>query len=271
MKNYSIHFALSAAIVGCSGGSGFDGSMDSSGTADIDAAMARDATDGTDGPVSLDATSTHLDTGAGVDQASADAPIDAQTCPAVDASCGGNIIGTWHVLSDCSASPVALPACTQPGLSTDRSKSDTAYTFRADGTFTYVSSGTMVFSTRYPLECINNGANIGMVQACADFEASLRRQETSTNTYACAVDENQLCACNNSVTDSRGYSGTYAIVGAGLSLREKATLDLDGGAVDAGTIFTGLELPTTYCVSGDTLVLWVRGLTGAESWVTFYR
>ena len=71
--------------------------------------------------------------------------------------------------------------------------------------------------------------------------------------------------------DSRRMTGTYTIMDSGVSFTVKAILEKDSGTVDAGTTSTGLELPTSYCVSDNTLVLSIMGLTGARTGMTFSR
>jgi len=172
-------------------------------------------------------------------------------------ACGGNIVGTWRVVSVCGS--VSSPACpSSERITAHTTYNQMTYTFAGDGTFTATLSGDATEALRYPLACLGTVTDAGIPQACTDIE---RVFVTSTQTgdagtqpvelasASCAASGNQTCACAVVVrfTVPQSTSGTYTTSGNQLSLAAPA---VDGGVGDAGA-----DPAAEYCVSGNTLTI----------------
>lgn len=181
-------------------------------------------------------------------------------------ACGGNIVGTWRVVSSCgSVSSSSCPSSERITVQTTLTQG--TYTFAGDGTFTLMASGSATETLRYPLACLGGITDAGIPQACADIErafvASTQPADAGTpavevTSASCASAANAACACTVVLgyTSPQTTSGTYTTSGSQITFAVRAA---DGGTDPA----------SEYCVSGNTLTLhffdttsdWVMVLT----------
>jgi len=164
-------------------------------------------------------------------------------------ACGGDLVGTWNVESLCSPNPsVTCPP--YDGVTIDRSASVATYTFAANGTFTYAASGTLTETLRYPKDCLSPGADAGVSELCAAFQAAVQSSIAKADggslsgltSFTCSV-ENNFCVCVEVFTNlSVNETGTYTTSGNQLTITITGGSTADGGFPNSD-----------YCVSGSTL------------------
>jgi hypothetical protein len=230
----SVVFVLGVAIAGCGSGANKGGSGGGgSGSGGSGASPGTGGTGGVNG----------------------DAAVTGGSCSFT--ACGGNIVGTWHVASECgSFSPSSCPP--SPGIVIEQEMSQATYTFGSNGSFTFVISGAFSETFRYPLACTGALADAGSAQSCAEFQsavqASIAKGDAGSygETFTCAMDVNQICVCTEAWTypAPQTQTGTYLASGDQVTL----TTSVDGGAGDAGA-----PASVAYCVSGNTLTLHLTG------------
>jgi hypothetical protein len=193
---------------------------------------------------------------AAADQAgsSGDTPLFGGTCTDFT-PCGGSILGTWYLRSECDTRSVAW-ICAGSTILLEVPSSTIQYTFRADGTLSVSSSGLVNMAQPMPLSCLNSDA--GPAQACSDLEQGLRQglggyQDAGSSSgvpmgFTCSLASAQSCTCvtQYSLLPTE-TTGAYTLSGNRILTENPSFLStgVDGGT--AGTV--------DYCVSGDTLNL----------------
>jgi hypothetical protein len=190
------------------------------------------------------------------------------SCPSSFTPCGGNLVGTWHLETECTGSS-SSSSVSCPGISISLGYAAT-YTFGPTGTFTFSSPGSMSETVRYPAECLHSDA--GAVLACADMSSAMQSAAqhagdagTSTITFtggSCSADPSGICVCNESFTySSTSGTGTYTTSGTKVTISSLSGTGMpDAGAGDAGT-----SLPNDYCVSGNTLMIQATSFSGSTT------
>lgn len=182
-------------------------------------------------------------------------------CPAFT-PCGGNIVGTWHLKTECGPPSTTSNACS--GQATTLSPGadyNATYNFAANGTLTISFSGTMSATIRYSADCLHSDA--GLATACADLQKSMQSAIQVTGdagadslirnlSFTCATDSAAECLCQESLTYSAvSMTGTYTTSGTQITATLTSSSFLpDGGSPDAGS---GNLID--YCVSGNTLTI----------------
>ena len=195
-----------------------------------------------------------------------DAAVNGISCDPFTA-CGGNIVGTWRVVSSCGS--ISSPACpSSERITAQSSAPQTAYTFAGDGTFTLTASGDLTEALRYPLACLGALTDAGIPQACADIERAFVTPQTGdagtqtveVTSASCAAAANETCACTAVLKygGPQTTSGSYTTSGSQVALVASAS---DGGSRDAGADPVG-----EYCVSGNSLTL--HFVNNTSDWVT---
>jgi hypothetical protein len=180
-------------------------------------------------------------------------------CPAFT-PCGGNLVGTWHLTSECMSATSPSEGCTFGVTAIDLSAYKATFTFTASGTVSLSVSGTVAETIRYAPACF--GGDASSPQSCANFQqAAVRSWQGEADAgefpftltkFDCVLDSTLACVCNEvmscvNVTETGRYTtaGTQVTIGA-LSLSPLP---------DAGPRDAGADDPADYCVSGDTLTL----------------
>jgi len=200
-----------------------------------------------------------------------DAAVNGVSCDPFTA-CGGNIVGTWRLVSSCGS------ASSWPCPSTERiafkSMTQSTYTFASDGTFTFAASGDLTETLLYPLACLGGITDAGSPQACADIERAFvtpsqtgdaGTQTVVVRSVSCSTAANESCACMavlGSTAAAQTLNGSYTISGNQLTIVASAS---DAGVRDAGT-----DSVPEYCVSGNTLTLHYVS-SSSDGVVTFTR
>jgi hypothetical protein len=162
------------------------------------------------------------------------------TCES-NASCGGNIVGTWAVTQVCD-----LTTSVPPGGCADATNivSDQVQTgtiaFRSDGTATQMFTTTGTLTKSSPPICLTSA-----MQTCADMDAAARALVGSTYTAASCADSAGTCVCTLMFASPANVSGTYTTSGSTLTV------------VSSADTTTG-----TFCVAGANLIIELPGATG---------
>jgi len=168
-----------------------------------------------------------------------DAAVDAGTqlphCAPYTA-CGGDLVGTWTLVSFCFDMPVQHTGCET--LQYTANDSQGTIEFSDAGTFTQDSSAKYRLLMVVPAGCVD--ASCAMIQA--GYEASIA--SSGTGTVVCSASDGG-CVCDASAETQQTVSGQYTVNGSGL------TLNLDPITV------SGIN---SYCVSNDQLTLHEPGL-----------
>ena len=173
-------------------------------------------------------------------------------------ACGGDLVGVWRFTSICSTSPSTDCPPVQ-GITVDYSGGEASYTFTSVGMFTYMYSGTLSETIRYPLECIA-AADAGVTDACSRFQASVQSLihnpdagpvAGALSSFTCSVDATQTCVCTEVfMYTPQVETGSYTVSGSQVDITITGASGVgDAGVVDAGSPFAD------YCVSGNTLKL----------------
>jgi hypothetical protein len=151
------------------------------------------------------------------------------------ASCGGNIVGDWQIVSSCvkSSGTVNLSGCTSPAtVSASLTVTGTA-SFRSDLTYTTTDQISGSETIGYPAACLTvQGVTITCDQLSQSFSAG------GTTSGACTAAPGGACNCNVTLAaQASGETGTYSTSGGTLT-----------------TTPTGSTSGTSgYCVQGNRL------------------
>jgi len=159
-----------------------------------------------------------------------------------NASCGGNIVGTWTIVQACNAKVSKATTCGDETYTASDLVQTGTLTFRADGTATVMLRTTGTLADVLPANCLTNS---GMT--CADREASFRElvQSGAGYTSASCADNGGTCECALGFDTTSNVSGTYTTSGSTFTVLSSSDSDTQ-----------------TYCVTGSTLIINVPSTTG---------
>ena len=153
-------------------------------------------------------------------------------------ACGGDVFGTWTVVSECFDAEVEQFGCQTVDYRS--SESTGSYTFSDEGWAVELAS-TVRFSLTEPTSCVGPGAT------CDSIQADIERQFSSSSETGTAACSSQGSDCRCVVVANSTDSGSGTLTTAGNSL----TLLLDPQS--------GTRTTFDYCVEGDTLTLHQAG------------
>jgi hypothetical protein len=165
------------------------------------------------------------------------------TCSS-NASCGGDIVGTWTIAQACYATLSRPLSCAQEQQSVSDQVQTGTMVFGSDGTFMLMTRTTGTLSILLPPSCLAEQA-----ATCAEADANLRElaEISETFTSASCVDDAGTCACALMFDISSNGSGTYTTAGSTLTITS-----------------SGDPRDSTYCVAGSTLVMAVEAGSTAD-------
>jgi hypothetical protein len=171
-----------------------------------------------------------------VSESDSEPPISCQPL----SPCGGDLVGSWTIVSDCFQSPNEATGCTGDSSLSFRYHSVTDW-----GTLTFTASGTWVEDDTYsidytqaqPVEC----------EACGGYL-------DAQGVHASCSQAGTECTCEVQLLPTPHHSmGTYAVSASNV-------LTLYPDDAGAGVSFA----PEVFCVAGDTL-RWQTDFTGFGS------
>ncbi len=163
-----------------------------------------------------------------------DAAVD-PTCAPEPASCGGDLVGTWTIESDCGLE--ALPnffaeTCPESTMTFIDSVVAGTRTFAEDGS--YASDAMLQFDLHLDIDAMDCfGIDCATLGVALDGENNL-------DAVCDDAPEGSGCACLLTITNDLTVQGTWSVEG------DAVTLTFDGEASD----------PRPFCVQGDRLALW---------------
>jgi hypothetical protein len=157
-------------------------------------------------------------------------------CPSGGPPCGGDVVGTWQVVTDCAQgtqNSMAASGCS--GASAQlRATGSGSLTFNADGTASVALSLSETEIESIPESCL---AGDGATVDCSEFNSS-ETVSSGTITATCSL-SGTGCSCISSIdAPTTNGEGTYSTSGTTLT-------------------FSGTDATETYsyCVSGSTLTM----------------
>jgi hypothetical protein len=179
-----------------------------------------------------------------------------KVCPVFE-PCGGSVVGTWYLSSECRAG--ADPSSCFGGYNVSFDRGATiVYTFNADGTFKVSAPSPLRLIMRYPLVCL--GSDAGAAEACSDYQNRVQQSlpglaDAGTSTsiplgFTCQAESDQACLCSEDLDMAAvTVTGNYSVSGNTITTTGLTVTPLpDGGIGDAGAG----EL-AEYCISGNAL------------------
>jgi hypothetical protein len=182
------------------------------------------------------------------------------TCAAF-APCGGDLLGTWHLKSECSEAAQVSSNCVMGPSLYEVSAYDLAYTFKGDGTFAYTASGESSQTLQYSAGCF--GADAGATASCASLGEMLRQSlngATDAGTFPvvvrkfeCSTDSSGTCLCS----DTFAYPHAISVGGTYTASASQVTTWISSASwlPDGGPPVATSGDPAEYCVSGNTLTI----------------
>jgi hypothetical protein len=149
--------------------------------------------------------------------------------------CGGDLVGTWTLISTCLDMPVQQAGCET--LQYTGNQSQATFEFSEAGTFRQDASAKYRLTTVIPAGCITS--------SCASFQDSYQTKIASngSGTVTCSASDGG-CVCNAEAETREVTSGQYSVSGASLTLALSPTTE------------SGIN---SYCVSNDQLTLHESG------------
>ena len=157
-------------------------------------------------------------------------------------ACGGNIVGTWHIVSSCAgfraASPMPTASCPEQTRDDSGLILSGTTAFAADSSLTQSISLSGKLVMKQPASCLmGNGAAITCAQVEQDLRSTL--STTGSSSISC-VDSAGGCECTLVLDPAtKEFQGTYTTTAAGLLTQ------MANGGIDV----------SDYCVTGDRLTL----------------
>jgi len=180
-------------------------------------------------------------------------------CPSFT-PCGGDLIGIWHLKSECLGTISSSGSCQVDILAMDISRYNVTFTFAAGGTVTLSSSGTFDETVRYSSGCLT-GSYLSPEQTCSGMQDSTVQSfeggadagtlPLDLQKFECSLDSAGACICQETASIQIIGTSTYTVAGNQVTMGKLESLS----AADAGSRDAGTEDPSDYCVSGDTLTL----------------
>lgn len=149
--------------------------------------------------------------------------IDAGECEGLPAPCGGDLVGTWQLDALC------YEFAETKGTSTSGCDIVADFVVDASGSVTFDAGGT--YTSQLVLDIT---ANTTMPASCF---VGLPAMDCGVIQPGCVGTTDVGCSCVQTFTETTDDLGTWTTAGAEL-------------------VFDGDPTPSTYCVTGDDLVLW---------------
>ncbi|HSY25487.1 MAG TPA: hypothetical protein VK841_25375 [Polyangiaceae bacterium] len=218
----------SSGTSGATGSSGTSGATGSSGTSGAAGTTGASGGTGTSGTTSGTSGST-------------------TSCNQAFTPCGGDVTGTWTIVSDCIVSSAEADAgCVgETGTVTVQSGSETL-TFNAGAYSVSATQGTSSETLTIPIACLSvAGFDAGTL---CDEESLLFAQADGGSTGSCTLSASSCTCSGTTTTSSDASSGTYVLSGNTVMINPA-----DGGASTVGS----------YCVQGNTLYVDASAMGGS--------
>lgn len=171
--------------------------------------------------------------------------------------CGGNLVGTWSVVTSClgaSQSDTAFAQAFCPGNGT------TTGAFLESATVAYAGAWSFTSDLNYSVALFITGSNRVACddgRSCAQQDADIKAAQTmdsSIESAGCTTTSKGGCDCTYAVTTLNSDTGTYSVDGTQLTFKSST---LPAQTFD-------------YCVQGDTLY-WILHSAGYGADVVFVR
>jgi hypothetical protein len=158
------------------------------------------------------------------------------TCSS-NASCGGDIVGTWAIVQACDVKIVKAKTCDAETYSVSDQTQTGTLVFRADGTATATVTTSGTLTDLAPASCQTSG------ETCADVDASFKAlvQTGTMYTSASCADDAGTCVCTLAVHLTSDRTAPYTTSGSSLILGNSTA---------------------SYCVTGSTLIISSPDATG---------
>ena len=176
------------------------------------------------------------------------------------APCGGNIVGTWKVVTTCSnaSAPSGLmTGCAGETVSSSSTSASGTFTFNADMTYSVSISESNSETVTIPTSCFTSqgGVSVSCSELGQVFGAGTSSSDAGGLSVMCGTSgSNCSCTIDLSVQNANG-SGTYSTSGSNLTI--VAANGSGMGNVDG------------YCVSGNTLHLIASANDGGTTGTAF--
>jgi hypothetical protein len=245
-----------SSVVGGPGGSRAAGGAPATGAGGAAGSTATDA-----GAKGSGGSPGKADAAADQTSAKADGPIAGGSCPAF-VPCGGDIVGTWNLVSECLSGQTATGNCGVSMTATASSGYWMRYVFNADGTFSSSVAGKLDSTTRYSAGCLGDAST--PAQACANLQQAIAQEfggilDAAQSSFTlekleCAM-QADACVCEEVGNRPEStINGTYTVAGNQLFIAMPSV--------------PGDPEPIDYCVSGNTFT---QPTTSGDGYVTFTR
>lgn len=156
------------------------------------------------------------------------------------AGCGGNIVGTWSIVSTCVSSeesPANAASCPGETVKTSGVTATGTVTYGSDGTYStnFTINGSAILTI--PGSCLKSG---NVTITCDQLQESLTTMGSDSFQSATCGASGDGCACTFTLKPTPSMSnGTYTTTAAGV------LTETTGGSSDQ----------SDYCVKGSTLTL----------------
>jgi hypothetical protein len=179
-----------------------------------------------------------------------------------DVTCGGNVVGTWDIISTCvSGSPTSGEGCGVQSFDASNLRETGSITFDNDGTYsvTFVVSGKV--EETITESCLSNGA---ISITCDDFntllQTSVMKSADGAIASASCHGVSVSCACSfEFATKTMTESGTYIASGGTV------TTTASGGSPEAQGYCVQGSIMTVGSSSMSTFMGGMSTMTGADS------
>ena len=275
MNRYTCSIVLFTGIatLACGGGSG-NKPAGTGGSTSVGGSGGTQADAGSKGTGGATINGDAMSAPTGSDASKGGASVTIGTCPTFT-PCGGDLVGTWHLVSECLSTAGATGPCASTRTTMDLSSYDLSFTFAANGTASFSISGVQRENTRYSAACLGlvADADAGVAKNCADLQQEALQSykaladagsfPVNLDKYACSVDASETCVCDMAF----GYpnltmTGTYTIEGNQL-------VAIDLGVTTDFREPSGTAERLDYCISGNTMTL--RLGSAGDSTMTLVR
>lgn len=175
-------------------------------------------------------------------------------------ACGGDVVGTWQLVSICDGTGFAgIPGADCATIHGNPSfDSTTSLVFDAGGTYT--TTGQVQFSADESFNdaCAQSTFMENASDACAGLTLIDAASSQTGVHFRCST-SNGLCNCRIAATVPQNTSGTYRVSGTAITLTPVA-------GTQTSTVTTPLDGTSQFCVQGTTVT--VRGNDGTLTTLT---
>jgi len=151
---------------------------------------------------------------------------------ASNASCGGNIVGTWTIVQGCNIRTTLAPtACADRTYTASDQTVTGTFVFRADGTATRMVRTTGTITLFSPPACLASA-----METCADVDASFKSlvQSGSSYTAASCADNGGTCVCTLMFDTTSNVSATYTTSGSIVTITSNGDNSIASSASTTG-------------------------------------